>query len=421
MARLGKTRVLLLLTATALAATAAYAAAEPAELNFEGVAYYNAGKFSQALPLLEAAYGLAPDNGVIRQNLSRAYQAAAGVHAKQADFDSAVKLLEKALALDPDDVAPLLQLGQCYLRFDMLPEAILRLEQAVKVAEYNVQAHELLGEAYYRDNDLAAARTQWEWVLEQQPNREDLRTRLEKAGREETIETGFRAAASFHFQISSTPEVAGHLLQTVLAILEQAYADIGRNFGGVYPPEPVQVIVYNAQSFAEATQVRQNVGALYDGKIRIPLVDAAGLVSPEQELRETLYHEYTHVVVNFIAHNNAAWWMNEGLAETFSRTLDGKRLEMLQQAAADGRLIPYAGMEASMLKTLDSESLFIAYTQSHATLLYLWQRFGQLKLVQLLNALAVGAPTEQALLQTYNRNYDTLYAEVAQFIQNGCR
>lgn len=395
-------------------------ASKPAELNSQGVAYYNEGKFGEAAAAFEAAIALSPDNQVVKRNLSNVYQAQAGELAKRAEFGSAIKLLGKAIAINPAEVSPLIQLGHCYLRLDMIPEAIYQLEKAIQIAPYNVQAHELLGEAYYRDNDLTNARVHWSWVLEQRPNRKDLKERFDKAEREEVVELGFRPAGSLHFQISSTPEVAGHMLQKVLSILEQAYAEIGRNVGGVYPPGPIQVIVYNADSFAEATQVRQNVGALYDGKIRIPLVDAAGLVSNDQELRQTLYHEYTHVVVRYIAHNNVAWWMNEGLAETFSRPLTGSRLQTLQKAVENSELFPYASMEDSLLKTLDSEGLWLAYTQSHATLLYLWQRFGQIKLVELLDALATGTKTQQALMQVYNRNYDVLYAEVAVFIRNGC-
>ena len=401
--------------------SAAAAASDPAELNTHGVELYNAGDFPKAAAAFEAAHTLSPDNAVIRRNLSNVYQAYANQFAKQADFASAVKQLEKAIGINPQDVSPLLQLGNYYLRLDMIPEAVYRLEQAIQVEPYSVPAHELLGEAYYRDNDLPSARTQWAWVLQQQPQRTDLKTRFDKAEREQVVETGFRPLASFHFQMSSTPEVAGNVLQTVLALLEMAYSDVGRNFGGVYPPGPIQVIVYNSKGFSDATQVRQNVGGLYDGKIRIPLLDSAGLIADDRELKETLYHEYTHVVVRFIAHNNAVWWMNEGLAETFSRPLTGSRLEMLQKAVNQATLFPYAAMEESQLKKLDSDALWLAYTQSHATLLYLWQRFGQAKLVELFNALAIGTKTEQALVNTYNRNYDNLYVEVAQFIQNGCR
>jgi len=401
--------------------SAAAVASDPAELNAQGVNFYNAGDYPKAADAFEAARALSPDNAVIRRNLCNVYQASANEFAKQADFASAVKQLEKAIAVQPKDVSPLLQLGNYYLRLDMVPEAVYRLEQAIQVEPYSVQAHELLGEAYYRDNDLPSARAQWAWVLQQQPQRTDLKTRFEKAEREEVAETGFRPAGSLHFQLSSTPEVAGNMLQTVLAILEMAYADVGRNLSGVYPPGPIQVIVYNSKGFSDATQLRQNVGGLYDGKIRIPLLDSAGLVANDRELKETLYHEYTHVVVRFIAHNNAVWWMNEGLAETFSRPLAGSRLEMLQKAVNQATLFPYAAMEESQLKKLDSDALWLAYTQSHATLLYLWQRFGQAKLAELFNALAVGTKTEQALINTYNRNYDNLYVEVAQFIQNGCR
>ncbi len=403
------------------AAAAAAATSTPADLNQQGVEFYNAGEFSKAIRVFEAANAASPGHAVIVRNLCNAYQAAANDFAKQADFAAAVKMLEKAIAMAPKEVAPLLQLGNYYLRLDMIPEAVYRLEQAIQVEPYNVQAHELLGEAYYRDNDLPSARTQWAWVLQQQPSRTDLKSRFEKAEREESVETGFRPASSFHFQLSSTPEAAGNQLQTVLALLEMAYSDVGRNFGGVYPPGPIQVIVYNSKSFSDATQVRQNVGGLYDGKIRIPLPDAPGLAANDEELKQTLYHEFTHVVVRYIAHNNAAWWMNEGIAETFSRPLTGSRLEMLQKAVQNAALSHYADLEESQLKTLDSDALWLAYTQSHATMLYLWQRFGQVKLVELFNALAVGTKTEQALVDVYNRNYNVLYTEVCQFIENGCR
>ena len=401
-------------------AAAAYGA-EPAELNSQGVALYDAGNYAEAAAAFEAAYALSPDNAVIKRNLCNVYQASANAMAKEANFAAAVKQLERAIAINPQDPSPLIQLGNYYLRLDMVAEAVYRLEQAIQVAPYNVDAHELLGEAYYQDNDLPSARTQWAWVLEQQPGRSNLKERVDKAMREETVETGFRPLGSFHFQVSSTPEVPGHLLQSVLATLEQAYAEIGRNFGGTYPPGPIQVIVYNANSFADATQVRQGVGGLYDGKIRIPLLDSAGIVVNEEELRETLFHEYTHVVARYLAHNNVKWWVNEGLAEVFSRQLVGPRLDVLQKAANAGTLFTYASMEESLLKTLDSDGLRLAYAQSHATMLYLWTRFGQAKLIELMGQLTVGTPTEQALMTVYNRNYDVLYQEVAQFIVGGCR
>ena len=409
----------LIFTAAIFAAAAATPAAEPAALNARGVAYYDEGNYEQAEAAFEAALAIDPENTVIRRNLSNSYQARAAELARRTDFAAAVRLLEKAMAIDTENVSPLLQLGHCYLRLDMIPEAIYRLEQAIRVAPSEVQAHELLGEAYYRDNDLAAARMQWAWVLEQQPHRKDLRERFDKAGRELAVETGFRPVNSLHFQLSSTPEIPGHILQHVMGILERAYAEIGRYFGGVYPPAPIQVIVYNAQSFAEATQIQHNVGALYDGKIRIPIVDSMGLITDDYHLREVLYHEYTHVVVRHIAQGNVAWWMNEGLAETFSRDLEGHRLEIIQKAAANGELFSYEAIETNPLKTLDGQRLTVAYAQSHATMLYLWRRFGQAKLIELLGALATGTKTEQALIDVYQRNYGTLLREVVQFIQNG--
>ncbi len=382
-----------------------------ADLNAQGVALYNAGQWEEAVQTFERAYSLVPDNNVVRRNLCNAHQAAANGLAREADFAAAVKHLELATGIDPENESPLIQLGSYYLRLDYVAEAIARLEEAIELAPRSVAAHDLLGDAYYDDNDVPSAQVQWKWVLEAQPNRPGLREKIEKASREETVEASFRPSGSRHFQLTHSPEIAARSLRNVTKFLERAYLDVGRNLGGVYPPTPIQVIVYNAKEFTDATQVGEHVGALYDGKIRIPLFDAAGNALADEDLKQRLYHEFTHVVVRFLAGNRVPWWLNEGLAETYSKSFGAPETDLLQ-GAQDG-LFTLKELSESQLKRLDPAPLRLAYAQAHATVDYLWKNFGQRRMVNMMSDIAQGIKPEEAVQRNYNRSYAALEKDVA--------
>lgn len=397
----------------AVLACAGGAAASPGQYNDAGIAAYNAGRWKEAIAHFERAYNLVPDNGTVRRNLCNAHQAIANEFAGNADFPAAVRHLELAVGIDPENPSPLLQLGVYYLRLEMVPEAILRLEEAIELAPGMLDAHEFLGQAYYLDNDIPSARAQWEYVLEVEPDREGLRERYEKAAREENVEQGFHRSSSRHFRISYPREVPTHMRGELLQMLERAYLDVGRRLGGVYPPGPIQVIVYQEDQFSEATQLDSHVGAVYDGKIRIPVTERGELIDPD-ELRRRLTHEYVHVAVRFLGGPGVPWWLNEGLAETLSRDgITPEQQELLRRAHGDGVQFSLRRMEASQLKTLNPDVLRLAYTKSQAAVHLLWHRFGQRKMVAMLTDIAAGAAPEEALRTHYRRTYETLEQEVA--------
>ena len=413
-------RICFLLAAVNLCGLGAHAHAQiAAEFNNLGIEAYDSGRYREAVTHFERAYEIAPESEVVRANLCNAHQAAANELAKgtangRQDYAAAAKHLEQAIGVDPKNPGPLVQLGAYYLRLKMIPDAIFRLEEAVELKPGNIDAHELLGQAYYEDNDLPAARAQWDYVLEMAPDRDYLRNQYEKAFREESVEYDFHRTGTRHFRMSYPRGMSRSLQTRILTILERAYMDIGRKFGGVYPPGQVQVIVSTAEQFAEATQLEAHVGALYDGKMRIPLTDATGNDLTQEELKRRLIHEYVHVVVRFIGGDKVPWWLNEGLAETFSRDLEDHDLQVLERAYAEDLAFSLRDLEASQLNNLSPEVLKLAYIQSHATTNLLWSRFGQVRLAQFLSDLSVGVPTEEALRRTYRRTYLALEQEVAQ-------
>jgi tetratricopeptide (TPR) repeat protein len=385
----------------------------PVDYNNRGIDAYNKGRFQDAIANFEKAYEGARDNDAVRHNLCNARQSLANELAKQTDFAGAVKELELAIGVTPDEAAPLVQLGSYLLRLDRVGDAIARLEEAIQIKATDLDAHELLGEAYYRDNDIPSARAQWDYVLQMDPNRTTLKERYAKAFREESVESDFNRSGSRHFKISypkSTPYAARG---RVLNILESAYWDIGRKFNGVYPPPPIQVIVYDAEQFTEATHLDMNVGAVYDGKIRTPLMDKTGDMLPDTELKRRLTHEYVHVVVRNLTNDRVPWWLNEGLAEHLSRPIEGTEADLLHKMYADGAAFHLAELEGHQLKVLPPDQLRAAYAQAHATVAVLWGRFGQAKMAAFLRDLASGEKPEDAIRQTYQRGYAKIEQEVA--------
>lgn len=397
----------------ALGAAAAAFALSAAESNSLGVEAYNAKQWDEAARHFEQAYKLAPDNATVKRNLCNTYQAQANEFAKTSEFAAGVERLLLAVSADPENPSALAQLGAYYLRLEMVNDAVFRLEDSVELDPENLDVQELLGDAYYKANDLAAALAQWELVRERDPNRRGLVDKLNKAYREEGIEGNYRRTQSAHFVISYAPNTSGGDLGKVLQTLERAYRDIGRKLGNVYPPTPIQVVAYTAKDFSQATLLDEHIGAVYDGKIRVPIRDATGVSIPESEMWRRLFHEYTHVVVRYWAGDSVPWWLNEGLAETFSNRLSSTETTLLRQASAANVLMPLSSLEEAQLKRLDPDLLQIAYMQAHATVEYLWSRYGIRGIAPMLDALTQGSSPEDALIASYRLNYDRLHKEVA--------
>ena len=390
---------------------------EAAEHNLRGVEHYNAGQWERAIDAFYDAHELAPDNATVRRNLCNAYQAYANTLAQGGDFETAAEVLKYAIDADPGNASPLVQLGSYNLRLDRLADAIFRLEEAVELAPEDEDALELLGDAYYRSNDLRLALDVWYELQDLAPNRPGLQDKIEKATREATVEHNFRRSGSRHFDISYPPGTTGREQNEVLSILERAYREIGRKLGNAFPTTPIQVIIYSAEEFSEATQLGEHVGAVYDGKIRVPVRNAEGGPIDSAELERRLFHEYTHVVVRHLAGERVPWWLNEGLAETFSKELTDADYAGLRQAEMDDGLFVLSDLDASQLHAMPPHDLRLAYVQSHATVDYLWRRFGQRSLLAYLDALSEGVEPEEAMRQVYRRTYLLLEREVSQEIR----
>jgi lipoprotein NlpI len=406
-------------TAAVLCSTAAWAQSAN-ELNSLGVSRYEESDWRTALDHFGAALRLDPENSTIRRNYTNACQALASEHAQAGNYESAIRQIETAVQTDPANPMPLMQLGAYYLHEGRVREAIFRLEEAIELAPGDTDAHYLLGEAYYRDNDAVSALDQWVWVQNVDPDRSGLAERIETARREREVEAEYKGRSSRHFNVTFDREAEGRLVRDVVAILEQAYRDVGRALGQTYPPVPVQVSLYTAEDFQHTTMMGGHVGAVYDGnKIRCPAIGPDGQPLPLAELRRRLYHEYVHVVVRHIARDGVPWWLNEGLAEALTTDLTGREIAFLREARDRQAWYDLKDLSEGQLDKLDAAGLYLAYKQSQATVAYLSQRYGTRRLTHVLMAVAGGEDTETALRRMFRHSYATLQLAVADYVQNG--
>lgn len=409
----GAGMLLLVLAGTGLQAQES----RPLEYNNKGVEAFNAGEYSQAISLLEQAYTLSPESEVVRRNLCNSYQGIASTHGLKKEFRKAVPYLERAVDIDPENASPRTQLGSYYLNLGDVSAGIRQIEEAIRIKPGDLNAHEMLGQAYYMDNDLASARIQWDYVLEMDPDRHELRKRYEKAFREESVEYDFNRWKSRHFSITYPPGVLPAVRSTVASVLDRAYIDIGRTLGGIYPPQPIYVVLYTAEQFTEATRLEGHIGAVYDGKIRSPLTDGNGAWLSQEELRRRLVHEYVHVAVRSIAGDKLPWWLNEGLAEALSRTFESDDAARLRELYASGTVYSFSQLSGSQVSSKNPEALRIAYLQSHAAVDLLWKRFGRARMMTFLRSLSSGMNTAQAFQSAYRRKLEDFEWELAAAFQ----
>lgn len=383
------------------------------DLNDQGVLAFQARNYDEALENFNKALALEPNSPSLRRNLCAVHQAMANDLAEQGKIDEAQARVAKGLEVDPENPTALTQSGAYFLKSGHLAEATEQLEVAVKLDGSGKEARFLLGEALYQQNKLPEARAQWDEVLKLDPAWPGLQEKLDKLNRESLVEQDFTAYKEGHFELRYAEALSDATRDEVFAALESAYTAVGEKMGGVFPVKPVQVVLYDGKQFTEATQTAAHVGALFDGKIRAPITGKNGRFLSPQVLSTRLTHEYTHVVIAQAGEGHVPWWLNEGLAEVFSREMDLSRKRMLTRAYAGEHAFSLADLENQQLDQLDPSKLAIAYAQAHATTEVLWRTGGTASLSKALKRMKAGATPEQAIKEAYGFDYATLEKNAA--------
>src|ERR1700674_2391361 len=217
------------------------------------------------------------------------HHAAAQFEVTHGDMEHAVADEHTALIYAPDQPDLLMNVAYLHLRRSEFKQSLEYLERAGQVAPDNPDVPKLAGWAYYGMNKLDQAVAEWRRALSQRPDPE-VRAALNKAIRDKQEEENYRENESTHFTLRYSGEAEPGLAHDVLRTLEMHFEAIESELSFA-PADSIGVILYTQQAFADITRAPGWVGALNDGRIRVPV---QGLTSMTPELSRVLKHELTH-------------------------------------------------------------------------------------------------------------------------------
>jgi hypothetical protein len=236
---------------------------------------------------------------------------------------------------------------------------------------------------------------------------------LTRAQRELSAEAEFSQSDSGHFSIHyEGATTSASLRQQVQNSMESSYSDLVRDLG-ISPRQNISASLYTNQAFFDVTEAPSWIGALNDGKLRIPI---QGLTSVTPELARVLKHEIAHSFINQVSHGRCPQWLNEGIAQLVEpKQLGASRGRRLAELYRGGRQIPLATLERSFLAFSPFEAL-LAYDESLAAAEYIRDTYGIGELRSVLERLGDGSSTEAALRMTIHSGYADLEEQVARHL-----
>ena len=235
---------------------------------------------------------------------------------------------------------------------------------------------------------------------------------LEKARRDKSEEDSYREGETLHFDLKYYGGAAPDLARGILHALEDDFNDLESRLDYT-PPERIAVILYTEQAFADITRAPGWVGALNDGRLRIPV---QGLTHVTPELAHVLKHELTHSFVGQKSHNRAPTWLQEGIAQWMEGRRSSTDAGALIDAAGRGMAPPLAAMGGSWMG-LSGNSAAFAYAWSLAVVESIIDAGGVSDISRLLDRIATEPSVEDALKETLHLSYDDLNQQTVAYLK----
>ena len=342
---------------------------------------------------------------------ARAHHAASRFEMSRGDLEHALADARAAVFYAPEDPSALMELAYVYLRRSEFKQSLEYLERAKRYAPKSPDVYKLEGWTYYGLNRPDQAVAEWKKSLSLRPDSE-VQAALDKAVRDKNEEENYRENESTHFQLKYNGAAEPGLAREVLHTLEGHYQQIESelNFS---PPDPIGVVLYTQEGFADITRAPGWVGALNDGRIRVPV---QGLTSVDSELSRILRHELTHSFIQQKTHGRAPTWIQEGVAQWMEGKRSDENAAVLLQVYDAGQAAPLAQLEGSWMR-LPGPMASYAYAWALANVEYIVQTQGMGDIERILDRLAAGTATEQAVREVLHDDYGDLMQATAEYLK----
>ena len=320
-------------------------------------------------------------------------------------FGDALEVFTKAMALEPGDANFCFGAGVAAFMLGQNHVAQARFECALALNPSYQPATVWLGDLHYRAGRLEEAIAIYEAARQRSPSANALQEQLAAWRKEHDLQRRFREVRTEHFTALFEAATDEPLAREVVERLEAAYWRVGKTLG-VFPAEPVTVVLYTREEFRDITRLASWSVAAYDGRIRVPL---GGVRDQREELDRVLSHEFVHAVVAMVGGRTVPAWVNEGLATV---------LEPAGPEDAEAPLLrtderpPLSKLHRSFVR-FSKRDAEIAYASAARAVRRLLEQRGPAAIVALLEDLARGAPFASAFHQRIAMRYEDFAALAA--------
>jgi hypothetical protein len=340
-----------------------------------------------------------------------AHHAASQFELSHGDLDHALRDARAAVSYTPERAVLLMNVAYIQLQRSEFRQSLEYLEHARRLVPDNADVYKLSGWAYYGMNrpDLAVK----DWKKAQSIHHDaDVQIALEKAERDIREEENYRENESAHFQLRYNGAAEPGLARDVLHTLEGHYQQIESALNYT-PPEPIGIVLYTEQGFADITRAPEWVGALNDGRIRVPV---QGLTGVTPELSRVLRHELTHSFIQQKTHGRAPTWLQEGVAQWMEGKRSDESAAVLVQVYEQGHAAALSKLEGSWLG-LSEDVVRYSYAWALANVEFIVQADGMGDIEKILDRIAAGRSSEEALREVLHSDYGDLMQGAVEYLK----
>jgi len=292
-------------------------------------------------------------------------------------------------------------------------EAITHAEHAARITPDSPETLTVLGFAYFGADRTRDAIRVWKKSVSIRPDA-TVSKYLEGAERDAAAESDYSQRESGHFTLKyEGKQVSDALSRSILATLENHYDGLVRELG-VTPRSNITVVLYTEQAFFDVTQSPAWIGALNDGKIRIPI---EGVTSMNGELSRVLRHELAHSFITQVSRGRCPQWLHEGIAQVLEGRNTAPFGRALAKVYARQNQIPLNLLETSFLNLSNTQAA-LAYSEALAAAEYINSTYGMSDLRNILERIGQGSSTEAALRSTVHSGYKDLEIEIGRYLKD---
>ena len=283
------------------------------------------------------------------------------------------------------------------------------LQDSLKQDPQNSLAYELLGDVDYLEQDLKAAKANYEIASNLKP-RDGLKEKIEKISKENVVEKKLATYRELHFIIKYHDEERAFEGFELRELLRSTYRSISQDFA-YYFKHQVVVLLYDEDEFKQIVNAPHWAAGVYDGKVRMPAYQKG---FGQKELRALTAHEVTHAFVTAMSGGRAPSWINEGLAEYEENKVKEVDQIVFESAVKTKTLLPLDElMSQGHSDSLSKDPLLVSlfYQQSFHLVRYLIDRYSMFHMKQILSEYAEGKNSDEAIRSVFKISTNQLEKE----------